>query len=420
MMIFTSVYGVVDGFFVSNFAGKVPFASVNLIMPFLMILSDVGFIFGTGGSALVAKLMGEGRREEANRVFSLLIYVIIGVGALFTVLAMAVMRPVSILLGADAEMLEYCVTYGRIVMVSTIPFMLQTAFQSFMVTAERPRMGLAVTVAAGATNIALDFLFVGYFKWGIVGAAWATVTAESIGGFIPLLYFLLPNKSPLHIGRTVWNGPALLQTCWNGSSEFVSNLSRSVVNMLYNLQLMKYAGSDGVAAYGVIMYANFIFISVFIGYAIGTAPIVSYNYGAENHVEMKSIFRRSVQMIGAMGVIMMVIGQLLCRPVASIFVGYDAGVLDMTVRAFRIYAMMYLLTGFNINGSDFFTALNNGKVSAIISFLRTLVFQSAAVMLLPLFFGVRGIWCAVIVAEIMSFLVTCHYIVKLRPVYQYY
>jgi len=419
MMIFTSVYGVVDGFFVSNYAGKVPFAAVNLIMPFIMIMSDFGFIFGTGGSALVGKLMGEGNREKANKVFSLIVYTVISVGALFTVIGLIAMEKVAVFLGADEEMLDYCVTYGRIVMVSTIPFMLQTSFQSFMVTAERPRMGLAITVVAGVTNMVLDFLFVGVFKWGVVGAAWATVTSEYIGGLTPLIYFLRPNDSPLRLGKTEWDGGALLQTCWNGSSEFVSNMSRSLVNMLYNFQLMKYAGSTGVAAYGVIMYVNFIFISIFIGYAIGVAPVVSFNYGAENHNEMKSLFRKSLRLIAIFAVTMTAVGQLLARPIAGIFVGYDEELMQMTISAFRIYAMMYLVSGFNINGSAFFTALNNGKVSAIISFLRTLVFQSASVMLLPLVFGVTGIWCAVIVAELMAITVTTVYIIKMKDVYHY-
>ena len=419
MMIFTSVYGVVDGLFVSNYAGKVPFAAVNLIMPFVMIMSDVGFIFGTGGSALVGKYLGEGNRDKANRIFSLLVYVIMVVGGILMVVGMLAMRQVSIWLGADEEMLEYCVAYGRIVMVSTIPFMLQTAFQSFMVTAEKPRMGLFVTIAAGVTNMVLDFLFVGVFKWGVTGAAWATVTSEFIGGLIPLFYFMMPNDSLLRIGKTSWDGAAVLQTCWNGSSEFVSNMSRSLVNMLYNFQLMKYAGADGVAAYGVIMYVNFIFISVFVGYSIGAAPIVSFNYGAENHAEMKNIFKKSLRLIAIFGVAMTIAGEILAKPISSIFVGYDEGLLALTISAFRIYAMMYMISGFNINGSGFFTALNNGKISAIISFLRTLVFQSASVMILPSLFGVTGIWCAIIVAELLSLAVTTHYIRKLKDEYHY-
>ncbi len=419
MMIFTSIYGVVDGIFVSNFAGKTPFAAVNLIMPFLMICGAVGFMIGTGGTALVSMRLGEGKREEANRIFSLLIYFVIGIGFVLTILGELSLRRISVLLGADGDMLTYCVQYGRIILLALIPFMLQNVFQSFMVTAEKPNLGLAVTVISGVTNIALDALFVAGFRWGVQGAAAATALSQCAGGLIPLAYFIFPNSSTLRIGKTKWNGRALLKACTNGSSEFMTNISMSVVNMCYNFQLMKLAGEDGIAAYGVIMYVNFIFVSVFIGYSIGSAPIVGYHYGAGNHEELHSLLKRSLVIIGTCGVLLTVLAELTAVPLSAIFTSYDEELLAMTVRGFRIYSVSFLVNGINIYASAFFTALSNGAVSATISFLRTLLFQIAAVMLLPLILELDGIWGSIIVAEVLALFVSLFFWIKMRPKYQY-
>lgn len=419
MMIFTSVYGVIDGLFVSNFVGKTPFAAINLIMPFLMMFSALGFMIGTGGSALVSKTLGEGNSRKANSLFSMMIYVTIAIGTVSTVIGLIILRPVSKWLGAEGEMLEDCVTYGRILLPALTPFMLQTTFQSFLVTAEKPKLGLAVTVAAGFTNIILDALFIAVFEWGIVGAAVATAVSQLVGGFVPMIYFSRPNKSLLKLGFAEFDGKALLKTCTNGSSELMTNFSMSLVNMLYNFQLMKFAGEDGVAAYGVIMYTNFIFISIFVGYSIGTAPVIGYDYGAANYDELKNMRKKSLTLIAAAGLVLTVIAELLAYPLSKIFVGYDAGLLDITVRAFMIYSVSYAVMGFNIFGSSFFTALNNGAVSACISFLRTLLFQIAAVMLLPAFLGIDGIWLAVTVAELFSLAVTAAFFIKMRKRYRY-
>ena len=401
MMIFTSIYGVVDGLFVSNYVGKAPFTAVNLIFPPLMVLGALGFMIGTGGSALVSKTLGEGEEERANQIFSLLVYVTIAAGLVLTIAGLIWIEPVAALLGAQGEILADCILYGRILLLSLVPFMLQNVFQSFLINAERPQLGLAVTVAAGLTNIVLDALMVAVFRWGLAGAAIASSLSQVVGGLIPLAYFLHPkNDSPLRLVRTSFNGAALWRTCTNGSSELMTNVSMSLVNMLYNLQLIHVAGDDGVAAYGVMMYVSFVFNAIFIGYAIGSAPIVSFHYGAENWAEVKNLLRKSLVIIAASGVVM-------------------TALYEMTRQGFRLYAFSFVFAGFNIFGSAFFTALNNGGVSAAISFLRTLVFQIAAVMILPVFLDLDGIWLAIVAAEALALVVTFGFLVGERKRYHY-
>ena len=419
MMIFTSIYGVVDGIFVSNFAGKIPFAAINLIMPYIMILGTVGFMVGTGGTALIAKTLGMGDREKANEIFSMLTYLCLGSGIVLSVVAVALLRPVAILLGAEGEILENCILYGRIVLPASVAYITQFAFQSFCVTAEKPNMSLVMTVVSGVCNIVLDALFVAFFRWGLAGAAAATSIAQIVGAVIPLVYFSRPNDSLLRLGKCRFDGMALLRTCTNGASELMSNLSMSIVSMLYNLQLLKYAGENGIAAYGVIMYVNLFFLSIFIGFSIGSAPLIGYNHGAQNHTELKNLFKKSLVIIGMASVAMALSAVLLARPLAAIFVSYDAALLEMTIRGFMIYALSFLLCGFNIFGSSMFTALNNGLISALISFLRTLVCQIAAVLILPIFFELDGIWFSIVAAEFAAMVLTFFCFVKFRKRYHY-
>ncbi len=419
MMIMTSVYGVVDGYFVSNYVGLTPFAAVNLIFPFLMILGGTGFMFGSGGSALIAKTLGEGKKELANKTFSLLVYSAAALGVIFSVLGIAVLRPVSALLGAEGELLENCVRYGRIYLASMPFYLLQYTFQSFFISAEKPRMGLLVTIAAGVTNMALDALFVAVFEWGLEGAASATAISITVGGVIPLIYFFRKNTSLFRLGKTRFNGKALLKTCTNGSSELMSNISMSIVNMLYNFQLNKYAGEDGIAAYGVMMYVNLVFLAIFIGYSVGTAPIISYHYGAENKDELKSLLKKSAVIIWISSVAMIITAQLLAYPLAKIFVGYDEALMKLTLDGFRIFSVSFLFAGTAIFGSSFFTALNDGLTSALISFLRTLVFQTAAVLILPVFFDVDGVWFSVAAAEFTAVAVTMAFIFGKKKKYGY-
>ena len=419
MMIFTSIYGVVDGLFVSNYVGKTAFAAVNLIMPFLMAISALGFMIGTGGSAIVAKTLGEGKKKQANEYFSMLVYLTLIGGIVLSALGILFSPLIARGLGADGALLTNCVLYARITLLSMPAFMLQNVFQSFFVTAEKPKLGLGVIVIAGVTNMVLDFLLVGVFQIGLAGAAFATVTSECIGGLFPILYFARKNSSLLKLGRTHFNGKIFLCACGNGSSELMTNLSSSIVNSLYNIQLMNLAGENGVAAFGTIMYVNFIFIAIFLGYSIGSAPLVSYHYGAGNHDELKNLFQKSLRLIGIWGLMLFILAQLIARPLAAIFVGYDADLFSMTQNDFRIYCIAYLINGFNIYGSSFFTALNNGLISAAISFLRTLVFQLAAVLLLPLLLGINGIWSAVAVAELLTLGLTVTFFVRNRKKYHY-
>lgn len=419
MLVFTSVYGVVDGFFVSNFVGKTPFTAVNFIMPFLMILGAVGFMLGTGGGALIAKTLGEGKREDANRLFSLIVYTSVICGVVLSTVGILTLRPVATLLGAEGQMLEDCVTYGRIILLAIPAYILQYEFQCLFPTAQKPTLGLIVTILAGCTNILLDALFVAIFKWGLEGAAFATAISQCVGGIAPVIYFASPNKSLLRLGKARFDGYALLRTVTNGSSELMSNISMSLVGMLYNVQLLKYAGEDGVAAYGVIMYVSFIFISVFIGYSVGTSPIISYNFGARNTSELKSLLKKSTVIISSFALLMFAVSLSLGRPLSLLFVGYDSALTELTVRAFTFFSFSFLFAGFAIFGSSFFTALNDGLTSALISFLRTLVFQIIAVLLFPLIWGVDGIWISMVVAELMAVLTTLIFLFAKRKRYQY-
>ncbi|MCI5591563.1 MAG: MATE family efflux transporter [Ruminococcus sp.] len=419
MMMFTSIYGVVDGLFVSNYVGKVPFAAINLVMPFIMILGGIGFMIGTGGSALVSKTLGEGDRKKANRYFTMMIYLSLICGAAASVIGFVFIRPISYLLGATDAMISDCVEYGRMIFLFTTAFMMQNVFQSFLVTAEKPRLGLLATVGAGVTNMALDAWFIVGLGWGVKGAALATGISQTVGGILPLIYFLRPNSSLLKITRTKLEGRPVFLAVTNGSSELMSNISASVVSMIYNFQLMKFAGEDGVAAYGVLMYVQFVFIALFIGYAIGSAPIIGYHYGAINHSELKNMLKKSIIIMSISGVIMTLLAQALALPIAKVFVGYDEGLFDMTVHAFRVFSFSFILAGINIFASSFFTALNNGAVSAAISFLRTLIFQSTAVIVLPMIWELDGIWLSITVAEVFALIISVTFLAAKRKKYNY-
>lgn len=419
MMVFTSIYGVVDGLFVSNFAGKTAFASINLVMPFVMILGGIGFMIGTGGTALVSKVLGEGKKEKANKIFTMMIVFTLLLGALLSVIGVTSMPWVAKFLGATEEMMADCVLYGRIVTGFTVAFMLQNVFQSFLIAAEKPKLGLLATVLAGITNMALDAIFIIVFKWGVAGAAIATGLSQCVGGIFPLIYFLRKNSSLLRLTKTKLEIKPILNACGNGSSELMSNISSSVVSMIYNFQLMKYVGEDGVSAYGVLMYVQFIFVAIYIGYAIGCAPITGYHFGARNHNELKNMLRKSSFLSAVSGVVLTILAIALSSPLAKLFVGYDKELYELTRHAFRLFAYSFLLAGFNIFTSSFFTALNNGAVSAAISFMRTLIFQTSSVLILPIFLGVDGIWWAITVAEFFAFILSLIFLFAKRKKYNY-
>lgn len=419
MMIFTSIYGVVDGFFVSNFVGKTPFAAVNFIMPVLIILGAIGFMFGAGGSALVSKTLGEGDAPRARRIFSCIVYVSLACGFVLALLGIFFIRPVASLLGAKGEMLDNCVLYGRIILIALPAYILQFEFQSFFVAAEKPQLGLVATVATGLCNMLLDALFVAVFPFGLAGAAAATAISQTLGGIIPLIYFIAPNKSLLRLGKTSFEGRAFLKTCTNGSSELMSNISMSIVGMLYNTQLLKYAGEDGVSAYGVLMYVSMIFCAIFIGYAVGIAPVIGFHFGAGNRTELKGIRKKSMVLIAIASLSMLALAELLAFPLSHLFVGYDEALLALTRRGFAFYSFSFLFAGFAIFTSSFFTALNDGLTSALISFLRTLVFQVAAVLLLPLIWEIDGIWLSLVVAEFMAALISFFFLLLKRKRYSY-
>ncbi len=419
MLVFTSIYGVVDGFFVSNFVGKTPFASVNFIYPLLIMLGSVGFMFGTGGTALISKTMGEGDFKKANETFSMLVWTSAGLGVVLAVLGFFLLRPVASAMGAEGEMLAGCELYGGIILLSLPFYVLQYEFQCLFATAGKPKLGLFVTVAAGVTNMALDALFTAVLPWGLAGAAAATALSQVVGGVIPLIYFGRKNSSLLRLTRFRFDLRALGKACGNGSSEFLSSVSGSLVSMLYNIQLLKYAGENGVAAYGVLMYVNMIFLAIFIGYSVGVAPVIGFQYGAGNRDELHSLLGKSLTIIGITAVFMFAAGELLARPLSMLYVSYDADLLALTLRAFSIFSFSFLLAGFSSFGSAFFTALNNGAVSAIISFLRTLVFQVFAVLTFPLLWDIDGIWFSIVGAEVMAVVVTVIFLLAKQKKYGY-
>ena len=419
-MIFTSIYGIVDGYFVSNYAGAVPFAALNIMMPFLMIIAAIGFMFGSGGTALVAMKLGQQKPREANEIFSLITYTLIILGTVFSILGYIFTPQAAAVLGVTEELMPYSILYSRINMFGMTAFMLQYMFQSFLITAERPKMGFWITVAAGITNIILDYYLVGVLKTGLAGAAWATVISQIVGGVIPLIYFLMPNKSKLRFGKTRWKPNALFRTCTNGSSEFLSNAASSIVGMLYNHQLLKYIGTNGVAAYGVIMYVNFIFAGIYFGYAMGVSPIIGYHYGANNKDELKNLFTRSLRLLVGTGVILTAIAELTAGILAKIFVGYDEELLAITVRGMRIYDIAFIMMGVNVFGSALFTALNNGKISALLSLVRSVVLEISMILRLPVIFGGQSLWAIVVVVELGSLMLTIAMMVKYRRYYKYY
>ena len=419
MMVFTSIYGVVDGYFVSNYTGKTPFAAVNLIMPFLMILGGVGFMFGTGGGALIAKTMGEGKAEKADKLFSMTVFASILCGLVLTAVGLLFLRPFARLMGAEGELLENSLLYGTINLIALPFYILQYEFQCLFATAEKPKLGLYVTVASGVANMVLDWLLVAVLPFGLAGAAAATAASQFIGGVFPLIYFARKNSSRLHLTRCRLELCPLGRICANGSSELMGNISMSLVSMLYNVQLMQYAGEDGIAAYGVLMYVSMIFQAIFIGYSVGTAPIVSYHYGAQNREELKSLLRKAIFIVAIAALCMFAAGELLAAPLSRLFVAYDEELLQMTTHAFAIFSFSFLFSGFAINGSSFFTALNDGLTSALISFLRTLVFQVAAVLLFPLLWGLDGIWFSIVAAETMAVLATIFFLLKKQKKYGY-
>ncbi|MBR5239187.1 MAG: MATE family efflux transporter [Clostridia bacterium] len=419
MMVFTSLYGVVDGIFVSNYAGKTAFAAINLIWPMVMILGSVGFMFGTGGSALVAKILGEGNQKYANRVFSAIVYTSSFLGILISVLGLIFIRPIVSMLGASGQLAEDTAMYGSVLFSAVVTFMLQNEFQSLLVVAEKPNMGLWVTVAAGLTNIVLDFVLIGLLGWGLLGAALATAFSQVVGCIIPLCYFIFNKKGVLRLGKPGWYPKELLKSCANGASEMLSNISLSLVNILYNIQFFKIAGENGLSAYGVMMYINFVFISAFLGYSMGIAPVISYHYGAKNTDELKNLLRKSTKVLAVCSVAMFGLSELLSKPFSAMFVGFDETLYQMTCRGFMIYSVSFLLSGFNIFSSAFFTALNNGFVSAMLSFFRTLVFPVITVWIFPVLFGLDGLWGAVIGAEMLALLLSTWFLFKNRKHYQY-
>ena len=419
MMIFTSIYNVVDGIYISNLVGKTQFAALNMIYPYVMIFAAIGFMVGTGGTALISKTIGEGDHKKANDIFSMLVCFMLIIGIICGLIGYFSLRKVAVFLGATGDMVDYCVNYARILMPAVVFFMLQGAFQALMVAADKPRLGMWITILSGIINIVLDALLIGVFHLELEGAAAATAISQVFGGIVPIIYFLRKNDSLLRLGKPVWDFKSLVRTCTNGASEFVTNVSVSVVEMLYNYQLMRLIGENGVAAFGVISYLMFIFIAAFLGYSVGVAPVIGFNYGAQREEELQNVFRKSLVIIGVTCLLMFLTGFIFAKPLADIFVSSDIELEALTIRALRFCSLAYIIIGFNIFGSAFFTALNNGGVSATISFLRTLVFQVITILILPIFMGTDGVWISQFISEVMALCVIVFFTVKMNKRYHY-
>lgn len=421
MILTTSVYSIVDGLFVSNFAGTTSFAALNIIWPAIATVAAFGLMFGTGGSALVAMVIGQDDRDRANGIFTMLIRAMLILGAVCGTLLFIFMRPVSIWLGADEAMLPDCIRYGRILVCAMPAFMSQMAFNSFFMTAEKPQLGTLLTVICGITNIAFDALFIVVFGWGLTGAAIATVLGMAVGGIYPLYYFSSKKRNTTKLkfvkADTDWH--CIVRCCSNGLSEYVGNIALNIVSMCYNLQLMKLIGQDGVAVYGILMYIGYVYASVYIGYNIAVSPIVSFNYGAQNHDELKSLLRKSIVILLVAGTILTGLSEILSSPMAGIFVGYDPGLKALTARAIRIYMISFMICGLNMFVSAWFTALNNGIVSACAAFARTLVFEMGAIFILPLLLGLDGVWLAVDVADMLALVLAVILLSTFRKRYNY-
>lgn len=417
--VFISLYGVVDGLFITNFSGKSALAAINFVYPILSILSIFGYMVGAGGSALVAKSLGEKKTEKANKLFSLFVYLCAGLGLVLTIVGYFVLRPLLSLLGADGQLLDQAVEYGYIVLSSLTFWNLQYLFQIFFVTAEKPKLGLYVTILAGISNMVLDALFIAVFHWGLVGAAVATAIGQIIGGGLPLLYFFRKNTSLLRLGKTSFDGKATLRGISNGTGELLSGISNSLVGILYNSQLLRYAGEDGVAAYGIMMYVSMIFSGISLGYVSGSAPIIAYHYGAGDYVELKNLLKKGIIWLLSSSIAMYFLSLLLATPLSRLFAGYDPALYNMTLHGFRIFSINFLFLGLAYFGSSFFTALNNGLIAAILSFLRTFVFQVAFVIVLPLIWGIDGIWISVSVSQALAMLCTILFLIAMRKKYHY-
>lgn len=424
MMVFTSLYSIVDGIFISNFANESSFAAVNLVMPFIMIVGGIGFMMGTGGMALVGKLLGEGNKNKANQTFSLVVYSTIVIGLIVSAISFFLIEPIVKAMGninntTSEEMVKEAILYGRILISCQVFFMLQNLFQSFFLVAEKSKMGFIVTLVSGITNAILDALFIGLFRLGVVGAACATISGYLVASIFSILYFKLNKNLVINLGKTKFNAKIILRSAYNGLSEFVNSISMNVAAIIYNIQLLRLLGENGVSAYGIIMYVSFVFVAVFVGYSIGVSPVISYNYGSGNSSELKNVFKKSIIIMIITGAFMVLFSELTAKPFSHIFSNNNQELLELSTLAIRIYSTSYIFTGFSIFASSFFTALNNGTVSALISLFRTLIFQVAFVLLLPLIFGDNGIWLARPFTEVASLTLSITFIILNRKRYHY-
>ena len=425
MMVFTSLYTIVDGVCISNFCGKESFAGVNLIFPIIMIVGGLGFMLGTGGSALVGKLLGEKKDLEARQTFTMTIIFTILIGLTITIAGVLLIETLVYAMTSVAtgdisqKMIDEAILYGRLLMAGQVFFMLQNVFQSFFIVDEKPVLGFVFILIGGLTNIVLDILFIGVCKWGIIGAAAATICGYLSGSLGPIIYFLIRKNDYIHFERTKLKLKPLIKICFNGSSEFVNNISSSIVSIVFNMQLLHYFGEDGINAYGIIMYLAFVFTAIFLGYSSAVAPIESYNYGAQNNKELKNVLIKSLIITSILSVSMFIISFTLAEPFSFIFANGSDTLLKITTNGMRIYSIAFLFIGLSIYISTFFTALNNGLISALIAFLRTLVFQIVFVFVFPLFLGKYGIFFAILAAEIMSILLAITFLLIYKKKYRY-
>lgn len=417
-MVFVSMYSIVDGIVVSNFVGSLGLSAINIVYPVLNVCMALAFMLAAGSNAIMGKKMGEGKVYEANSFMSLTVIVNVAAIIVFTAIFLMWDEKIYMMLGSDEELLPYCMEYGRIIVLGGPVWVMQVLFQSYLVTADKPHMGLWLSVAAGVTNIVLDVIFVGAFRMGMAGAAMASVAGMMIGGLVPLTVFF-NKKSLIHFEKPVWEGREFLKALGNGSSEMVSNLASAVTTTLFNLQMMALIGEKGVAAISAILYLQFIFLAVFFGFVSGISPVVSYNYGAGNKTNIHRTFKISMKIVIIFSLSMFALAEVFTGGLVLVFASKDAVLSELMISGFRIIAVSILFSGLNIFASGFFTALNNGRVSALISILRTFVLEAGALILLPEFMGIDGVWWSLPAAEILSAVIAVVMIVKYRKTYGY-
>ncbi len=419
MMIVLSMYIIVDGMFVARFIGTTALSAINMFYPAICFEMALGIMIATGGSAIAAKKLGEGKQKEAQNNLSFLMVVEGSFGIVIAVVGNLFTAEIVSFLGASAAQAPLSITYAKIIFSFAPAFFLQTAFQTFFVTAGKPALGLIVTILGGVANILLDYIFMAPLRLGVTGAAIATGIGYCIPAMVGVIFFLKAKTNPFHFVRPRFDGKVLLQACANGSSEMVTNLSNAVTTFLFNFTLLQFYGEDGVASITIILYFQYLFTALYFGYSNGIAPIISYKYGNDDRKQLQALFKNSVLFLIISSIAANVLLHFTISKLLTIFTAENSPVYQITLHGFSIYSMAFMIMGLGIFSSAMFTAFSDGITSAIISFSRTFLFIVGAILLLPAILGERGVWLAVPIAEAFGFLISILYLIGKKQKFHY-